>query len=202
MKLSNQDSMHAKHNIKPLSSLDDSVLMQKIQEGQTEKLGLLFERYNQRLYGFFMRLTRGDISLSQDLVQNTFFRVLKYKKSYKTDKKFSTWIYQVARNVFYDQCKKGGKENSVDDFKGNEPTTEMKTPFVETDERLELLRIALAELPEDKREIIVLSRYEGLRYKEIGEILDCSETAVKVKAHRAMKQLKSIYARIEKSRAV
>jgi len=194
--------MHAQHKIKPMNSLEDSVLMTKLQDGQTEKLGLLFERYNKRLYGFFMRLTRGDMSLSEDLVQNTFFRILKYKKSYNPEKKFSTWIYQIARNVFYDQCKKGSKESSVEDFKSNEPTVEMKSPFQERDERLELLRIAMSELPDDKREILVLSRYEGLRYKEIGEILDCSETAVKVKAHRAMKELKNIYAKIEQSRAV
>ncbi len=194
--------MHAQHKIKPLNSLDDSVLMEKLQQGQTDKLGLLFERYHKRIYAFFMRLTRGDQSLSEDLVQNTFFRVLKYKKSYRSDKKFSTWLYQISRNVFYDQCRKNTKENPVDDFKGNEPSAEMTTPFKEDDERLELLKLALDELPDDKREIIVMSRYEGLRYKEIGEIMDCSETAIKVKAHRALKDLKKIYSRLEKSRAV
>lgn len=199
---SKKDKMHAQHKIKPMSSLDDAVLMEKIQAGQTEKLGLLFERYNKRLYGFFMRLTHGDMAQSEDLVQNTFFRILKYKKSYNTEKKFSTWIYQIARNVFYDQCKKGQKEHTTDDFKANEPVAEMNSPFQEKDERLELLRLALNELPADKKEIIVLSRYEGLRYKEIGDILDCSETAVKVKAHRAMKELKQIYSQMEQSRAV
>lgn len=194
--------MHAQHKITPLNVLDDAVLMKKLQEGQTDKLGLLFERYHQRMFAFFMRLTSGNQSLSEDLVQNTFFRILKYKKSYNPEKKFSTWIYQVGRNVFFDHCRKGGNENSVDDFKSNEPVDEMVSPFQETDERLDLLRMALDQLPEDKREIIVLSRYEGLRYKEIGEIMDCSETAIKVKAHRAMKELKDIYLKIEKSRAV
>lgn len=195
--------MHSQFKIKPLDSLDDSVLMERLQEGQTDKLGLLFERYHKQLYRYFMRLTKGKASLSEDLVQNTFFRVLKYKKSYNPEKKFSTWVYQIGRNVFYDQCRKKSKnEYSVDDFSYNEPSTEMKTPFKEKDERIDILKMAMDELADDKREILVLSRYEGLKYKEIGEILDCSENAVKVKAHRAMKDLKLIYTRLEKSLAV
>lgn len=200
---SKQDTMHANNVIKPLNTLEDSVLMVKLQAGQTDKLGLLFERYNDRLFRFFMRLTRGKEALSEDLVQNTFFRILKYKKSYNPEKKFSTWIYQIGRNVFYDQCKKSeNKEHSVDEFTYNEPRTEMSSPFQEEDERVILLKKAMDELPDDKREILVLSKYEGLKYKEIGEILNCSENAIKVKAHRAMKELKVIYTKLQKSKAV
>ncbi len=194
--------MHAKHKIKPLGVLDDSVLMQKLQEGQTEKLGLLFERYHRRIFGFFMRLTQGNQSLSEDLVQNTFFRVLKYKKSYNPEKTFSTWLYQISRNVFYDQCRKNNLETSVDDFKEHEPSMEMKSPFPEQDQRVQILNQSMNQLAEDKREILILSRYEGLRYREIGEIMNCSETAIKVKAHRALKELKEIYTKLEKSMAV
>lgn len=198
-----QNRMHSTNKIKPLSTLSDSALMEKLQGGQTEKLGLLFERYHKRLFGFFMKLTRGKQALSEDLVQNTFFRVLKYKKSYKPDKKFSTWIYQIGRNVFYDQCKKkSNNEYSVDEFTFNEPSTKMESPFEEIDERKIILQQALDELPDDKREIIVLSRYEGLKYKEIGDILDCTENAVKVKAHRALKELKQRYSQIEKNLAI
>lgn len=195
--------MHSTHKIKPLQSLDDVMLMEKLQQGQTDKLGLLFERYHKRLFGFFMKLTRGKQSLSEDLVQNTFFRVLKYKKSYNTDKKFSTWLYQIARNVFYDQCNhKSNNEYSVEDFTFNEPSTTMNNKFDEEGERKQILQLALDELADDKREIIVLSRFEGLKYKEIGEILDCTENAVKVKAHRALKELKDICVRIEKEIAI
>lgn len=192
--------MSAQRPIKPLSVLDDAALMEKIQAGHSDKLGLLFERYHKRLYGFFIRLTH-DTSISEDLVQNTFFRVLKYKNSYDTTKKFSTWLYQVARNVFHDQYRKHNKETSVDDFKQNEPVTDQKE-LEEVDERLGLLKKAMERLPEDKKEILILSRYEGLRYKEIGDIMECSETAVKVKAHRAMKELKRIYLKLEKDLAV
>ncbi|MBX2844706.1 MAG: RNA polymerase sigma factor [Saprospiraceae bacterium] len=194
--------MSAQRPIKPLNVLDDAALMSKIQAGQSDKLGLLFERYHKRLYAFFVRLTR-DSAMSEDLVQNTFFRVLKYKNSYDVNKRFSTWLYQVARNVFHDQYrKKSSKETSVDDFKQNEPIADEKDSFQEPDERMGLLKKALDQLSADKREILVLSKYEGLRYKEIGDILECSETAVKVKAHRAMKELKTIYLKLEKDLAV
>lgn len=195
--------MHSHHKIKPLNSLDDSVLMEKLQDGQTDKLGLLFERYHKRLFGFFMKLTRGKQSLSEDLVQNTFFRVLKYKKTYDPNRKFSTWVYQIGRNVFYDQCnRKDSKEYAVDDFSYNEPSTKMESPFDEEDSRKIILQRALDELPDDKREILVLSRFEGLKYREIGDILGCTENAVKVKAHRAMKDLKEICSRLEKNMAI
>jgi len=197
--INNEMSSH--RPIKPLSVLDDSALMRKIQAGHSDKLGLLFERYHKRLYGFFVRLTR-DLAISEDLVQNTFFRVLKYKNSYDPTKKFSTWLYQVARNVFHDQYRKHNKETSVDDFKQNEPVADREDHFQEPDERLGLLKKAIDHLPDDKKEILILSKYEGLRYKEIGEIMDCSETAIKVKAHRAMKELKNIYLKLEKDLAV
>lgn len=197
-----QNSMHAETKITPLASLTDAMLMQCIQNGEQEKLGLLFERYKKKMYNFFMRLTRGESTLSEDLVQNTFLRILKYSNSYQPNKSFSTWLYQVARNVFYDQCKrKSNQEYSVEEFGHREPTTEMK-PMIEDDNRLHLLRKSLKELSADKREIIVLSRYEGLQYKEIADILDCSENAVKVKAHRALKELKVIYSQLEKNQAI
>jgi len=187
--------------IKPLGVLDDIALMRSIQGGQTEKLGLLFERYHRQLYGFFVKLTH-DSNASEDLVQNVFFRILKYKHSFNLEKKFTTWMYQIARNVFHDQYRKNSKTTSVDSFEGREPRQEAKVDFDEKDERIDLLKRALLELPEDKREILVMSKYQGLRYKEIGDIFDCSETAVKVKAHRAMKELKKIYIRLEKNLAV
>ncbi len=194
--------MSAQRPIKPLNVLDDAALMIKIQAGQSDKLGLLFERYNKQLYGFFVRLTH-DTALSEDLVQNVFLRILKYKGSFNPEKRFTTWMYQIARNVFHDQYrKKSNKENPVDEFKQHEPSEEMNVMQSEQDERVKLLQKALEALPEDKKEILIMSRYQGLRYKEIGEIFNCSETAIKVKAHRAMKELKTIYLKLEKDLAV
>lgn len=75
-----------------LDSTSDNALMTKVKEGDLDKLGLLFERYNRRLYRFFYRLTRRR-DISEDLVQGVFERILKYRHSYTINGSFSTWIF-------------------------------------------------------------------------------------------------------------
>ena len=79
--------------------------MLKVKAGQLDQLGLLFERYNRPLYGFFFKLTC-DQEVSEDLVQNVFVRIIKYRHTYKGDGKFSTWMYHMARNLFADHYRK------------------------------------------------------------------------------------------------
>ena len=66
------------------------------------------------------------------------------------------------------------------------------------DEEMQLLSLALDKLPEEKREIILLSKFHDKKYREIGEILGCSEGAVKVKVFRAIQELKEVYKKLEK----
>lgn len=79
--------------------------MTRVREGDLDKLGLLFERYKRPLYGFFYGLNR-DQELSEDLVQNTFLRILKYRHLFRGDGDFKTWMFHIARNVSHDQYRK------------------------------------------------------------------------------------------------
>jgi len=88
--------------------------MLQVKDGQTDKLGLLFERYNKSLYGFFYRLTC-DSNASEDLVQNVFIRILKYKYTFHGDGKFSTWMFHMARNMFADHYKKSKRMGYKED---------------------------------------------------------------------------------------
>ena len=97
-----------------MDSLSDNALMLQVKEGQLEKLGLLFERYNKSLYGFFYRLTL-DREVSEDLVQNVFLRMMKYKHTYKGDGQFKTWMYHMARNLFSDHYRKNKKMGYKED---------------------------------------------------------------------------------------
>ena len=182
-----------------MNSLGDNALMTKVKDGDIDKLGLLFERYKKPLFGFFYGLNK-DAALSEDLVQNVFFRILKYRYLFRAEGEFRTWMFHIARNVNRDHYRKikwKGKDdlNHWQERLSNHENRQ--TEFLQ-DEALELLSAAMDKLPGDKREIILLSKYHDKKYREIGEILGCTEGAVKVKVFRAMQELKDLYRKLEK----
>lgn len=172
--------------------------MQRVSEGDLDKLGLLFERYKKRLYGFFYNMTHDRLQ-SEDLVQNTFIRIMKYRKSYKADKVFRVWLFQVARNVAYDHFRKNpGHTEDVEawsDRLGDDTLNQEE--YMARNEEMVLLKKALRQLPVEKREVLTLSKVEGVKYKEIGGILGCTEGTVKAKVFRALQSLKKEYERLQ-----
>jgi len=174
--------------------------MLKVKAGQLDQLGLLFERHKRPLYGYFYRLT-SNADASEDLVQNVFVRMIKYKHTYKGDGKFTTWMYHMARNLFVDHYKKekkmGWKEDpeTADKYMVNEENAEHTRI---QNEQQALLQAALNKLSEDKREVLVMSKLQGMRYQDIAEVLELTESAVKVRVFRAMKELKSHFEKAEK----
>jgi RNA polymerase sigma factor (sigma-70 family) len=166
--------------------------MKRVKEGNLTELSVLFERYHLRLYNFMLRLTF-DRSVSQDLTQNLFYRVIKYRHTFKEDHSFKSWIYQLARNIHIDFCKQQQKaaERYTRVVEYNENFTEEKDGFNE--EEYEKLDRAMARLTPEQKEILVLSRFQGLKYEEISSIRDLSVPAIKVQVHRAIKQLREHY---------
>ena len=175
----------------------DNALMGEVRSGDLDKLGQLFERYKAALFGYFYRNTHS-VEISEDLVQTVFLRILKYKSRFTGDGKFTTWMYHIAHNVFTDHFKKNNSKANTDRVSRTEPEDcETAERLLQKGERLQLIEKALYCLREDQREILVLSRYEGLKYKEISKILGCSEGAVKARIFRAITQLKQIYTELE-----
>jgi len=176
-----------------VAELTDEHIMLKVKDGHLGELTQLFDRYHVRLYNFFLKLTF-DQALSEDLTQNLFYRLIKYRHSFKAnDGSFKSWIYQVARNVHIDHCrenKRTGYIKPMDDDAHGEIAATGET-YSEFD--FELLDKALAKLNPDERELLVLSRYQGLKYEEISRIKNISVAAIKVQVHRAMKHLRTIY---------
>ena len=153
----------------------------------------LFERYSTPLYNFFLRLTL-DKALSEDLTQNLFYRVLKYRQSFEpASGSFRSWVYRMARNVFADHLRQEQKVPGglSGDGEGLERVAGQDIPYSE--ERFERLDAAMAMLSPDQREILVLSRYQGLKYDEISRIKDISVPAIKVQVYRALRKLKELY---------
>ena len=177
-----------------MTEATDDELMQRVRDGDVAPLGVLFERHQVRLYNFFVRLT-GRTAVSEDLVQEVFLRVLKYRHTYRGQSQFRTWLYQIARNARADHYRKRWRESELDDETSR--TVPSTAPSVSEvlagSQEAELIRRALQKLPEDKREVLVLSRYQDMRYEDIGRVLGCTEGTVKVRVHRAMKELRAAY---------
>ncbi|MDH4198604.1 MAG: RNA polymerase sigma factor [Candidatus Aminicenantes bacterium] len=178
----------------------DNALMRSVIQGDLDKLGLLFGRYHRALFAYFYRFSF-DAGLSEDFVQNVFYRILKYRKNYRLDGRFSTWLFQLARNVRYDHYRKSrGVRFTNDDVQNLEiPADENPVRTLENQERAAVLRKALDALSPEQREVIVLSRYHGLKYREIAAILKCTENTVKARTFRAVEKLRRIYGAREMS---
>ena len=173
--------------------------MLKVKSGEIDKLGLLYERYKKKLLGFFFNMNH-DLEASEDLVQNVFVRILKYKHTFTGRGKFSTWMFHLARNMYYDQYKKNKKSSKNVDVESvshklmHDNTVDEQ--MHQSEQHLQLKK-ALQQLHPEKRELIILSRYQELKSYEIAEIVGISEGAVRVKIHRILKELKEIFFKLE-----
>ncbi len=182
-----------------MQALTDNALMLKVKSGDLDKMGLLYERYKKRLFGFFYNMN-GNAPLSEDLVQNVFVRMLKYRHSFTGDGSFAAWMFRTARNVNYDHFRKNRKNRNLDalsvlEYKlKDEEDMDSKMNHQDT---VNQLNQALQMLPIEKREIVILSKYKEMKFSEIGAVLGCSEGAAKVKAHRALKELRTIFMQME-----
>src|SRR5256885_15505795 len=87
--------------------------MLRVRDGEVEKLGVLYERHRTPLFNFFVRLT-GNAQAGEDLAQDVFLRMLKYRHTFETGNRFSTWMYQVARNAHFDSWRKRQHEVPLD----------------------------------------------------------------------------------------
>lgn len=172
--------------------------MIKVRDGDVDKLGLLFERYKRPLYGFFYGMNR-NAELCEDLVQNVFVRILKYRYLFRGEGDFKTWMFHIARNVNHDHFRKNkiNAKDSLENWEERLGSSENRSTQFQAEEEMLLLSMAMDKLPDDKREILLLSKYQEKKYKEIGEILGCSESAVKVKVFRALQELKEVYRKLE-----
>lgn len=179
-----------------MKAQSDEQLMNEVKAGQLASLGELFERYHKELYNFFLKMT-AELEASEDLVQTTFTRILAYRLSYREGEKFRSWMYKIGRNARIDHFRKN--QLQMDAFREVSEMDNQEPGAIDNmlrEERLQALQEALERLPEDQREVLLLHRYEGMKYQEISEITGNSAVAIRVKAHRALNKLREIYFQI------
>lgn len=167
----------------------DTALMLRVAAGDKEAMKALFERTYGDVRALCLRLVQQP-TLADDLAQETFLRALRYAHSFRGDARFSTWVYRIARNVCYDHMNAADPPLRLDDVA--EPHTDGAPHHA----RLELER-ALALLPTDMREALVLVRLHGLPYTEVAVVLGCSPGAARTRVCRALRRLRQIVHQLE-----
>jgi len=172
-----------------VESSTDSVLMKLVQAGDSAQLATLFERYHLGLFRYLLSLTRNR-ALSEDLVQEVFFRVLKYARSYDPSLSFPVWLYGMARNACFDALHEGRAEMTGSEMEEIRSSAPMPEEALARKQDVTFLQEALQRLPEEKREVLILSRFHNMRYEEIARILKCEIGTVKVRVYRALKELR------------
>lgn len=173
--------------------------MLKVKSGDLDCLSLLFERYHRMLFQFFYNLHK-DTAASEDMVQNVFMRVLKYRSRFRGEGAFKQWLFSIARNVSHDYYRKNIRHQSDDleSWATILPDSEQQQSFLQKEEN-QLLQIALQKLDPKKRELLTLSKLEGWRHQEIAELLGYSRGSIKVLIFRAVQELKKEYLLLTKT---
>lgn len=171
--------------------------MTKVKAGELDHLGLLYERYKRPIFGFFYH-QHMDKMLSEDLVQAVFIRVMKYRQSFRNERQFKSWLFQIARNVNYDHYNTT-KDYSEELKEEHQQLHVAESGIADKEAELSKMEKALSLLDAEKREILTLSKLKQLKYKEIGVLYDCNESTIKVKVFRAIKALKKQYEELELS---
>jgi len=177
--------------------MTDEMIMEAVKKGDLQQVTLLFERHHKRIFNFLARMTV-DRELAEDLTQNVFLRLIKYRNSYKEGLRFQSWMYQMARNVFSDHYQANKKKLSVSiDIERVRENLEDHNTAGQQAEREEILHRSLAMLPDDQRELLVLTRFQHLKYEEVAAIMNTSVVNIKVKVHRAIAKLREHYFQLE-----
>jgi RNA polymerase sigma-70 factor (ECF subfamily) len=173
----------------------DHALMLAVRAGELDALGELFERHHGPLFGFLVKHT-GDRAAAEDITQIVFQRMLKYRHTYRDDGSFTAWMYHLARRCSADHFRKTNSAPRATDpvnLLDHADDAPHAAHHATTRDDHELLRVALTRLDDGDREVLLLSRFQELSFAEISGILECSVGAAKVRAHRALRELRDIY---------
>jgi len=184
---------------KPLS--DEDVIL-RLQRDDFDAYDELVRRYRDRLYTFVQQMVRNP-PLAEDILQETFIRLWQHRMSYRTIARFSTWIYTIAANLVRSQMRKQSKMPTVDlePREEGDRAIELPDPGRRVDEivdgrmTVEKVRAAMAQLPPEFREVIILREIEELSYDEIVELLDRPLGTVKSRINRARDRLRELLAK-------
>ncbi len=164
----------------------DEILMSKVANGNLDLLKVLFERHHKHVFNFLHKMC-GDRMLSEDLTQEVFYKLMKYRTSYNNGK-FVSWLFTIARNSLNTHFRRASYNTKNMDVINGELVVEEEEKKDYSD-----LYMAINKLDTSDRELVILNRFHEIKYEELSEIVGSTPGAVKTKVSRALKKLKTIY---------
>jgi RNA polymerase sigma-70 factor, ECF subfamily len=176
--------------------LSDEELVEAFQQGDVSAFDQLISRWDRKIQGAIYRMV-GSGEDSRDLCQEAFLKAYRGLAGFKKEARFSSWLYQIAVNVCRDRMRRqrGKTVVSLDElttagelpFKGTAPSA---LELMEAGDLSRTVAAAVAALPEEQREVIVLKEYQDLTFLEIAEALDVPVSTVKTRLYRGLTQLR------------
>jgi RNA polymerase sigma-70 factor, ECF subfamily len=186
---------------RPLNELSDAEVMLLAGTGDDSAFGYLVDKFRRPIISFMYRMTHNQ-AIAEELAQEVFLRVYRSRSSYQAEAKFSTWLYRIATNLAVNHARDTRSERTAPTVNLDEPDPETgttpdvadATPTIEADilreERMAAIRKHVMALPERQRVAVLMHKYQGLDYKEIGKVLKLSESATKSLLFRAYETLR------------
>ena len=175
----------------------DADLMRTLAEGDDLALNRLMEAWSPPLSAYLIRLT-GSHATAADLVQESFVRVHRNRFAYRPSQKFSTWLFAIATNLARNHAR--WRSRHPEALTEPEALREMATassndsPYEQAaaKESLAAVQKAVGELPQDMREVLILSTWHGMSHADIARVQGTSEKAVELRLYRTRKILREL----------
>jgi len=184
-----------------LDPASDAAIMLRVAAGDEASFNYLAEKYHRPIIHFLFRMV-GNQAIAEELAQEVLLRVYRARSSYRAEARFSTWLYRIATNLAVNYARDTRHERAAQTVYLDAPDAETGTtpdvaddePTVEQrllrDERMAAIRRHVMALPERQRMAVVMHKYQGMDYRQIGQVLKLGESATKSLLFRAYQTLR------------
>ena len=184
-----------------LDPKSDAAIMLRVAEGDEAGFNYLATKYHRPMIHFLYRMV-GNQAVAEELAQEVFLRVYRARSSYRAEARFTTWLYRIATNLAVNHARDTRHERSAQTVYLDQPDEETgTTPDVADDEptaeqqllrneRMAAIRLHVMALPERQRTAVLMHKYQGMDYRQIGDVLKLSESATKSLLFRAYQTLR------------
>ena len=191
----------------PLAECSDEQLLSMFRQGRREAFATLLRRYEGELYGYLRRYL-GDGELAEDVFQNTFLQVFTKADQYEAGRPVRPWLYTIATHQAIDAMRRQGRHQAVSLDQEREELAGAEYPQLlgllesrgpspldqlQTEERRQLVRASVDRLPDFLRHVVVLAYYQGLKYRDVADILGIPVGTVKSRLHAALLKLQEAW---------
>jgi RNA polymerase sigma-70 factor (ECF subfamily) len=184
-----------------LDPASDAAVMLRVAAGDEESFNFLVQKHHRPMIHFLFRMVRNQ-AVAEELAQEVFLRVYRARDSYRAEARFTTWLYRIATNLAVNHARDTKHERAAqtvyldapDEESGTTPDVADGEPSVEQklmrDERMAAIRTHVMALPERQRMAVLMHKYQGMDYRQIGDVLKLSESATKSLLFRAYQTLR------------